>query len=306
MVLQKDSSQETVISLVGMLVRVPFLFFRKYHSELTDVQVGSVVVSHITGFKTTWAALLLLLACHLSMNYAAVRSVQMTSLNRQRANIVFSTLLSSDPDLDLESLRSERPQGKTPNSASASNPAQWTVLTPAQVCTQEQIFHQEGALSWTGNHKLGTAEIGITLSRFFNSTSPSHTSKTQIPLPQLSTLFKNESYLLTLSRTSKSTWHARILLKKGSTVHDQLKAWTHALLAARVLSETPSKTFESSLESTAGECGEGLLCRIIGQTLAFLNADTRFERYVGACVGAGWDVGIAALETKGGRRVILE
>lgn len=263
-----------------------------------------MVVSHITGFKTTWAALLLLLACHLSMNYAAVRSVQMTSLNRQRANIVFSTLLSSDPDLDLESLRSDRSQEKKPKSASTSKPVQWTVPTPAQVCNQEQIFHQEGALSWTGNHKLGTAEIGITLSRFFSDTRAS--THPQIPLPQLSTLFKSESYLLTLSQTSKSTWHACILLKKGSTVHDQLKAWTHALLAARVLSETPSKTLESSLESTANECGEGLPCRVIAQTLAFLNADTRFERYVGACVGAGWDVGIAALETKGGRRVILE
>ncbi|KAF1839281.1 DUF647-domain-containing protein [Decorospora gaudefroyi] len=69
----KDSSQETVISLLGMLA-------------------GSIVISHMTSPLATWTALLLLLSLHLATNYAAVRAVSMHNLNRQRANIVFSNL----------------------------------------------------------------------------------------------------------------------------------------------------------------------------------------------------------------------
>ena len=71
----KDSSQETVISLLGMLA-------------------GSVVVSWVTTPMATWATLIALLSIHLGTNYAAVKAVSMNSLNRQRANIVFGHMLS--------------------------------------------------------------------------------------------------------------------------------------------------------------------------------------------------------------------
>lgn len=67
----KDSSQETIISLLGMAA-------------------GSLVVTWITTPFATWSTLILLLAVHLGMNHAAVRAVTMRSLNRQRATIVFS------------------------------------------------------------------------------------------------------------------------------------------------------------------------------------------------------------------------
>ncbi|KAI4272009.1 MAG: hypothetical protein L6R38_006715 [Xanthoria sp. 2 TBL-2021] len=73
----KDSSQETVISLLGMLA-------------------GSVVVSYVSSPITTWTCLVLLLSIHLAMNWAAVRAVTMHSLNRQRANLVTSTYLDQD------------------------------------------------------------------------------------------------------------------------------------------------------------------------------------------------------------------
>ena len=73
----KDSSQETVISLLGMFA-------------------GSVVVSMVKTPIATWTTLMLLLSIHLGMNYRAVRAVSMRSLNRQRANIVFAHLQAHD------------------------------------------------------------------------------------------------------------------------------------------------------------------------------------------------------------------
>lgn len=69
----KDSSQETVISLMGMLA-------------------GSLVVQWITSPMATWTTLILLLSVHLEMNRRAVRAVSMRSLNRQRANLVYHAL----------------------------------------------------------------------------------------------------------------------------------------------------------------------------------------------------------------------
>ena len=70
----KDSSQETVISLLGMLA-------------------GSFVVSWVTTPFATWSTLLLLLSIHLETNRRAVRAVSMRSLNRQRATLVYKHLI---------------------------------------------------------------------------------------------------------------------------------------------------------------------------------------------------------------------
>ncbi len=71
----KDSSQETVISLLGMLA-------------------GSVVVSWVTSPVATWTALILLLSIHLETNRRAVRAVSMRTINRQRANLIYRQLIS--------------------------------------------------------------------------------------------------------------------------------------------------------------------------------------------------------------------
>ncbi|KAJ5818362.1 hypothetical protein N7474_003953 [Penicillium riverlandense] len=300
----KDSSQETVISLVGMLV-------------------GSLVVSHVTRLGTTWAALLFLLGVHLSMNYAAVRAVQMTSLNRQRANIVFSTLLSSDPDLNIEALRSgsgsttqEKRKRVSRSSSSKTTPEKWKLLTPAEVAEQERIFPRDGALEWISyqpeqqqqpiKQSIGSAAIGVSLPTFFRNTNTSTTStnvsspssfKTSLPMTQLSTLFEEEAYLFFLcpssssSSSKKGKWHASILLKKGCSKPDRLKAWAHALLAVWVLN---GKKDASDHAQVLG---------VVSRTLAFMSEQSRLERYLAALAAAGWDLDVAALETSGGRRV---
>lgn len=282
-----------------------------------------MVVSNVTGFTTTWACLLTLLALHLSLNYAAVRSVQMTSINRQRANIVLSALFDSDTDIDFAASsiqfktesKSERDTSKYPHT--------WKCLTPAQVASRERIFHRGGALQWTSlsqdtNTYLGSAEIGISLDlvfkharRYTHSTSPTSGStsfQTAIPISEITTLFANESYILFLfpsSETSNPKWHASILLKKGCTVTAQLKGWAHALLAARVLSESPTSSSSSSNDTHLRQTSQDVF-EVVASVLDVLNTGDRFGGYVAALKRVGWDVDVGALETRGGRRVSLE
>ena len=85
----KDSSQETVISLMGMLA-------------------GSLVVSMITSSYATWVTLIALLSTHLETNRRAVRAVSMHTLNRQRATLVYYQLMQGKVPTPEEISRQER------------------------------------------------------------------------------------------------------------------------------------------------------------------------------------------------------
>ena len=85
----KDSSQETVISLLGMLV-------------------GSVVVSWVTTPIATWTTLILLLSIHLETNRRAVRAVKLRTMNRQRATLVYHYLRRSHVPTPAEVAKQER------------------------------------------------------------------------------------------------------------------------------------------------------------------------------------------------------
>lgn len=66
----KEASQETVVSLLGMLA-------------------GTLLVRLVEDKVAVWTWMLLLVGVHLFMNYRAVCCVKMRSLNRQRATMVF-------------------------------------------------------------------------------------------------------------------------------------------------------------------------------------------------------------------------
>ncbi|KAL1981525.1 hypothetical protein VTN96DRAFT_2506 [Rasamsonia emersonii] len=307
----KDSSQETIISLLGMLA-------------------GSVVVSHVTSLPATWTALIFLIFLHLGTNYRAVRAVQMTSLNRQRANIVFSTLLSSDPGLDLveRQFRPDGSGGKDGDStiATSASRSPLRVLRPDEVAGLERIFEKDGVLRWISSssetpqqsrwstsEKLGYCRIGVSLRDLLSllkeplSSSSSSDSSVHL-LRRLTELFASESYLLFSSSSSSpartTPLQAAIVLKQGCTPVLQLKAWAHALLVARVLSSSSSSSspHHSSSSSSIQQQQQQIL-NVIARTLSFLNENSRFENYTHALTEAGWDLDIAALETRPGRRI---
>jgi hypothetical protein len=136
----------------------------------------------------------IMLILHLVLNYAAVRSVEMRSLNRQRANLVFSHILAFDK-----------------------------VLTPKQVARAERIFEKDGALRWIGQEILGYARIGVGLEKC--NTMHDY-------LERLTKVFRDENYLLFVELAPNSTT-VKIVLKNGCTPTDQLKAWLQAMIVTK-------------------------------------------------------------------------
>lgn len=92
----KEASQETVISLMGMLA-------------------GTVLVHYVHDGKAVWVWMAILIAIHLGMNYQAVCSVEMETLNKQRAVLLYRAFCEG---------------GKRPES----------VLTPKKIAKKENIL----------------------------------------------------------------------------------------------------------------------------------------------------------------------
>ncbi|KAJ5085556.1 hypothetical protein N7532_010327 [Penicillium argentinense] len=299
----KDSSQETVISLLGMLA-------------------GSLIVPRITGFKATWGALIMLLFSHLTLNYLAVRSVHMTSLNRQRASIVFSSLLENDIEPSAET---ETVPKKINHSKHLHFP------TPAETAHKERILFKGTPFFWnapatytsstlTTREDLGSAEIGVSLSTFFSHASMRKVSgsfETNFPLNRLEAMFKNEHYLLYLfsdSDQNTSQAHASILLKQNAKPRDQLKAWCHALLVAHAIYQSSKNKTKSKdlLDVKEAEYSPGnlrdqtVVLNFISAALERLNDKNRFKGYLAGLEGVGWDVDASGLEVKGGKRVVFK
>lgn len=254
----KDSSQETVISLLGMLA-------------------GSVVVSWIRTPVATWTTLMLLLSIHLGMNYRAVKAVQMRTLNRQRANIVFANLIAYDK-----------------------------VLTPAEVSEKERVFEWDGVLRDVTDRILGHCRVGVTMAELLDQLGSGHdtTGSKQVKEKTLSALLDiyggtDCQHLNWLDTSSRQVW---IVLKKGCTTSGQLEAWYNGLYAMHMIYRREEVNARKlvELEPTEIERSLSVLTATKGRIdSVFAGTCERLER-------AGWDLETAALETRSGTRIDMQ
>ena len=117
----KDASQETITSLVAMWL-------------------GTVIVAYATSTASVWIWLLFLVFVHLWTNYLAISSVSVHSINRHRANIIFSSLIEDG-----------------------------IALSPKQVAQRERIFNRTSTVRWYGSRRIGSCEIGITTAKLLHT-----------------------------------------------------------------------------------------------------------------------------------------
>lgn len=188
----------------------------------------------------------------------------MRTLNRQRANLVFSTLIHSG-----------------------------RILSPREVGAQERIFERDGVLRWN-NSILGHCQIGVSLADLLQRTRARQSPTTKsfhharVDLAYLFRVFSEEKYVLFFDTRARI---ATVVLKQGATPTDQLKAWMHALLVARTMQQGPEE----------GQDGEEITT-VISSCLARIS--TIFQEHGEALAQAGWDFESGALETKPGKRII--
>jgi hypothetical protein len=209
--------------------------------------------------------MLLLLSAHLSLNYAAVRAVSMQSLNRQRANILFSNLLAYDK-----------------------------ILSPKDIATRERVFERDGILRGSNDHVIGSARIGLSLEEVAQNLAANQHSLTKrnrahaSDLAQLMDIFKAEDFIIWFDARNSSVL---IVLKQDVSPSSQLKAWCHALLIA-----------EKAAKSNAQDTTTAAVMELIA---ASLKTTTKlFKDRKQHIVNAGWLIDVTALETQSGVRLV--
>lgn len=173
----KDGSQETVINLIGMWV-------------------GGVVVSRVDAFVATWIWMIGLLITHLSMNYMAVKSVRLRSLNKTRLEGVYA--------------KHDAVGGRVPS--------------VEEIGREESILHSRGWLA----SRLGLRSrrpiirLGVPLSEFHQLWMTQNSTRS---FDELTT---HQKYIVIYSPALRRNT-ALILLKPGATLQDHLKAYLTAL-----------------------------------------------------------------------------
>ena len=201
------------------------------------------------------------------MNHAAVRSVSLRTLNRQRANIVFSEYLDSK-----------------------------RVPTPRDVSAQERIFEWDGALRWRGCSPIGKAKVGVSLQDLLKPWAEAHAVTSALRddnflLPRLLDIFRDEGYLLWYDCPNRVAW---VVLKSSASPQDQVKAWTHALLMAHRLKNQRLAT--SASPDKVLEVLQGVRVEL----------SSMWATYMEQVDLAGWDLNIANIETSSGLRLYLK
>jgi hypothetical protein len=249
--------------------------------------VGVIVVWLFPSRTATWISMLFLLAIHLLMNHAAVRAVKMRSLNRQRANILFSNLVEHN-----------------------------RVLTPQDVSEREQIFERRGGgvFRWDSDAVLGYCNFGVSLQNLLRSLPQSRQDETTrslrlgtVDLSALTQLFRNQQYIL-WCQTATPRWYdapgpqlkVLVVLKQGVSPESQLRAWYHALLLARRISlQSRGSNSAVALEPLPKE-----MLFHVASTLEL--ATTTFDSYARRLRAVGWELDIPVLETRSGSRIFCE
>lgn len=229
------------------------------------VQTGSIVVAYVSSSMGTWTCLVLLLSVHLATNHAAVRSVSMRSLNRQRANIVLSNLLQDK-----------------------------RALTPEEVSFEERVFEWDGVLRWKGSAPIAKARIGVSLRCLLSSLAPAHDvtgaiSDENLILQHLTRIYSLESFLLWYDARRRVAY---IILKEQASSRSQLKAWALALWVAHRLEDGHATS--ATIDKIIGLL-ESSLIEICNQ----------WDDCMECMKAAGWDMDIASLETTSAIRIRL-
>jgi Vitamin B6 photo-protection and homoeostasis len=237
--------------------------------------VGSIVVSRVSSQAATWTAMITLLAIHLGMNYLAVRSVSMRTLNRQRTNLVFSTLYQKLPQTKESKTREIRE----------------IFPSPDEISLQERIFERDGVLRWQGGKALGYCQIGVPLRIILNHFSTedkitsSYTGANSQSIAKFLDIFQDEGYFMWYDGTRR---RFLICLKFPSDTETQIRAWMHALFMVTQI--------ESGLE------GSSVIDFIYNTKEEFRSWMERYK-VLENLRRAGWDLDTAALETRSGTRI---
>ncbi|KDQ59978.1 hypothetical protein JAAARDRAFT_126263 [Jaapia argillacea MUCL 33604] len=187
----KDGSRETVVGLLGMLI-------------------GTFLLQHSSSPTSTYIALFVLIAGHIVSNYLGVRSVAMSTLNRQRASIAWQAFRHSQSEREA------------------------SVPSIEQVAAQERIFaFPDEIRDIDTGASIGQCSIGKSFHSTVLSLDAASGRKDDVISSKVLEQFSKEKFILwpadVTRQSSLSRQRQHVFLKRGHTPMDHLKGWVLAI-----------------------------------------------------------------------------
>lgn len=212
----KESTQETLVSLMGMLLGIALARYL-HHLEQTAIDDDDNVGKRMAAL-VSWSIFVFLTVVHVWANYVGVKLLHLRTLNRERATVALRGLIDACGDDLINAAELKRRR----NGDSAENDALFRkILRPEDV--SESLWASTRKLLYPGNLRLGT-RLSETMQGM----------KSEDALHYLQTEFCDENYVVSVvgggHRKHLAGAKVCISLRVGASDCDEMKAFLHAML----------------------------------------------------------------------------
>lgn len=195
---------------------------------------------------------------HLLTNYLAVRAVNLNTLNRQRATLLYSRFRSTG-----------------------------VIESPAQIAERERIFAIGENIHDDSGCLLGSCRVGVSFQELDqNTTRKRLRPMLAVPMTRLLQIFEADSYILQCYFYSPSRQKFLICLREGANGADCLRSWIHAMELAYMIRESKMERLSGALEE--------VVSHLLLKSHTKVNHEI-FPSLVQGLQQAGWDLNKAAI-----------
>jgi len=231
----KEGTQETLVSLIGMLLGI--LLARSLQNMEQQCQILSGTIYSHSALLATWLIFIVLTYIHIWANYIGVKILKLRIMNRERAEVALENVIQSGIQIVKEDMKSNLSDKIAMKKKILEFKERMVILSPSQ-CNESLLLSL---------HKMlfpGDLKLGVRLSKCLEGLTYEEIS------PLVEDVFQNEKYLLVIrsiaGRASISNT-VNVVLRVGAKEDDELKAFIHAIILKNCIDDTSFSSYDKLL-----------------------------------------------------------
>jgi hypothetical protein len=254
----KESTQETLVSLTGMMLGVSLArqLTKLEEQEAAQGSFDSSETATSTALLLQWGIFVVLTVVHVWANWKGVKLLHLETLNRERAHVVLRNLVTA---LQVHSNTRETSTSSATHNSKALDTKQCQAEVqsalsnlPRPVDINESLLASTRNMLFPGRLVLGARLVAVLTSRQ-DGTSTNNTSSSN-SMQAVVDEFRSERYVLAIAPSGRIL----VSLLTGATAKDELKAFVHAVLTVQCLDSYTSSKKRQMLQ-------DGAACQILVQ-----------------------------------------
>ena len=244
----KEATQETLVSLLGMMLGVTLARQLQWLEQQQKHEDGDESSSSLTSQTIQWTVFIILTAIHMWANWRGVYLLRLPTLNRERAELVLRGMVAEDDDEDEEEESSLKQSAQAAAAAASDSAATTTTrqrqrlvrlkpLAKMEFPSPDEIFESLLAstwkIMWPGRLQFqARVEDMVRAALRYNN----HHDSVWI-LNELTTIGEiTRKYLLYVTPRNV---RIQVCLLRGASTVDELEAFCHAYLLQLHLARSP-------------------------------------------------------------------